>query len=78
MWGDRDGIIPVAHGRVAHEAMPGSRLEVFERSGHFPHMDDTPRFVAVLDEFLATTEPARLDPETLRERIRAGGARLAA
>jgi pimeloyl-ACP methyl ester carboxylesterase len=77
VWGERDPIIPVAHGRAAHGAMPGSRLEVFDASGHFPHMDDTARFVAVLDDFLATTEPAHLDPETLRARILEGGARLA-
>ncbi len=69
VWGERDPLIPADHGRAAHAAMPGSRLEVFEDSGHFPHMDDTMRFVEVLSDFLATTEPARLDPETLRERI---------
>jgi hypothetical protein len=59
--------------------MPGSRLEVFEGSGHFPHMDATYRFVSVLDDFLASTDPAQLDPETLRERILSGdAARLAA
>jgi len=78
VWGERDPIIPVAHGRAAHAAMPGSRLEVFDASGHFPHMDDTTRFVAVLDDFLATTESATLDPETLRERILEGEPRLAA
>jgi pimeloyl-ACP methyl ester carboxylesterase len=79
VWGERDPIIPVSHGRDAHAAMPGSRLEVFEGSGHFPHMDATWRFVTVLDDFLASTEPAHLDPETLRERILSGdAARLAA
>jgi pimeloyl-ACP methyl ester carboxylesterase len=78
VWGERDPIIPVAHGRAAHAAMPGSRLEVFEDSGHFPHMDATPRFVEVFEDFLTTTEPAHLDPETLRERILGGDDRLAA
>ncbi len=79
VWGERDPIIPAAHGRAAHAAMPGSRLEVFEGSGHFPHMDATYRFVSVLDDFLASTDPAQLDPETLRERILSGdAARLAA
>jgi pimeloyl-ACP methyl ester carboxylesterase len=72
LWGERDPIIPVAHAHDAHAAMPGSRLEVFAASGHFPHMDDTVRFVEVLRDFLATTEPARLDSETLRSRILEG------
>jgi pimeloyl-ACP methyl ester carboxylesterase len=73
VWGRRDPIIPVAHGSVAHAAMPGSRLEVFERSGHFPHLDDPVHFVELLREFVAGTEPAELDVETLRARIRTGG-----
>jgi pimeloyl-ACP methyl ester carboxylesterase len=69
VWGERDPIIPAAHGRAAHAAMPGSRLELFERAGHFPHMDETVRFVEVLCDFLATTEPAELDPDALRQRL---------
>jgi pimeloyl-ACP methyl ester carboxylesterase len=34
VWGERDSIIPVAHGAAAHEAMPGSRFEVFPGAGH--------------------------------------------
>ena len=48
VWGERDPIIPAVHGRAAHEAMPGSQLELFAASGHFPHMDDAVRFVDVL------------------------------
>src|SRR5215213_279825 len=55
VWGRRDPIIPVAHGVGAHAAMPGSRLEVFERSGHFPHLDDPVHFVELLREFVAGT-----------------------
>jgi pimeloyl-ACP methyl ester carboxylesterase len=72
VWGERDPVIPVAHGRAAHVAMPGSWLEVFPLSGHFPHMDDPVRFIEVVHRFLADTEPATLDAETLRERIRLG------
>jgi pimeloyl-ACP methyl ester carboxylesterase len=72
VWGERDPIIPVAHAQAAHAAMPGSRLEVFDASGHFPHMDATVRFVEVLCDFLDTTEPAKLDPESLRTRILEG------
>ena len=30
IWGTHDSVIPVSHARLAHAAMPGSRLEVFE------------------------------------------------
>ena len=36
VWGDRDPIIPMAHGIAAHEAIPGSRLEIFEGVGPLP------------------------------------------
>ena len=78
VWGDRDPIIPVRHGHRAHEEMPGSRLEIFEGAGHFPHRNDPLRFVADLSDFLATTEPAKVDPEIMRRRLRKPDAALAA
>src|SRR5205807_3610098 len=39
IWGRHDSIIPVTHGRAAHERLPSSRLEVLDRSGHFPQLD---------------------------------------
>ena len=58
LWGARDPMIPVEHGRRAHELMPHSRLEVFDDAGHFPFRDEPLRFVRVLQDFIATTEPA--------------------
>jgi pimeloyl-ACP methyl ester carboxylesterase len=78
VWGGRDPIIPAHHGRAAHEAMPGSRFECFHEAGHFPHLNDPERFVAALSAFLRETEPAVLDPNTLRERIRTGDQALSA
>lgn len=66
VWGDKDRIIPVAHGREAHESMPGSRFEVFPGAGHFPFNDDPERFVAVLNDFISTTEPAAFDDDLVR------------
>jgi len=66
VWGERDPMIPVAHGRAAHAAMPGSRLEVFEHAGHFPFNDDPVRFAELLGDFIATTEPATHDEHRLR------------
>jgi pimeloyl-ACP methyl ester carboxylesterase len=74
IWGRRDPLIPAAHGEFAHGEMPGSRLEIFEEAGHFPHLDDPIRFAAVLRDFLEDTEPAQFDFtdedfDALRERI---------
>jgi pimeloyl-ACP methyl ester carboxylesterase len=66
VWGDRDTIIPVSHAYAAHEAIPGSRLEIIEGTGHFPHVEAPERFLAVLTDFLETTEPAHLDPAELQ------------
>lgn len=77
IWGERDGIIPVEHGYLAHELMPGSQLEVFDRSGHFPHRDEPVRFVQTLSEFMLGTRAADLRAEDLRDRLLAGGDDLA-
>jgi pimeloyl-ACP methyl ester carboxylesterase len=60
----------VAHGRRAHELIPGSRLEVFERSGHFPHLDEPDRFTRTLRDWLATTEPGEMDLDDFQAAIR--------
>jgi pimeloyl-ACP methyl ester carboxylesterase len=66
VWGERDSIIPVAHGVAAHEAMPGSRLEVFPGAGHVPHDADPERFAAVLSDFCESTDGARLTADHWR------------
>jgi len=72
VWGDDDPIIPADHGRNAHEAMPGSRLEVLEGVGHFPQLERPLEFARILGRFLAETEAAELDTATLRENLLAG------
>jgi len=74
VWGRRDPLIPAAHGEFAHGEMPGSRLEIFEEAGHFPHLDEPVLFAGVLREFLEDTEPSEFefsdqDIDELRERI---------
>jgi len=66
IWGDRDRIIPVEHGRAAAELIDGSRFEVFPGAGHFPHRADPVRFVDTLRDFMATTEPAWIDEDVAR------------
>ena len=58
VWGARDRLIPSWHGVLAHQAWPGSRLEVFPRAGHFPHLDDPERFAALIRDFVPRSNPA--------------------
>lgn len=72
LWGSADSVIPVRHAELAHRAMPGSRLEIFEGAGHFPHRADPDRFLRVVEEFVTTTDPPEYDPQTWRNLLRAG------
>jgi pimeloyl-ACP methyl ester carboxylesterase len=72
IWGSSDSVIPVSHARMAHAAMPGAQLEVFDGSGHFPFHDDPDRFVEVVERFIDSTDPAVYDQEYLRDLLRAG------
>ncbi|CAN5178387.1 alpha/beta fold hydrolase [soil metagenome] len=56
VWGDKDKIIPVSHGYAAHEALPGSRLEIMPGLGHFPHVESPTAVVELLEDFIASTE----------------------
>jgi pimeloyl-ACP methyl ester carboxylesterase len=69
VWGDRDPMIPAAHGVATHEAIPHSRLELFAGAGHYPYEEDPERFVAVLADFIATTEPSTYDEAEIRRRL---------
>lgn len=72
IWGSHDVVVPVSHARLAHDAMPGSRLEIFGNAGHFPFHDDPDRFLEVVEDFIDDTEPAEYDAAALRELLRIG------
>ena len=72
VWGSADNIIPVAHAQAAHEAMPGSRLEILDDVGHFPHAEDPHRFAEILADFIATTDPADFADVGFQELLAAG------
>lgn len=59
IWGDNDKIIPVEHGIAAHEAMPGSRLDILPGVGHYPHAEAPEAVARIFEDFL-TTAPARV------------------
>jgi pimeloyl-ACP methyl ester carboxylesterase len=52
VWGFSDRVIPVQAALSYHRRIPGSRLEIFERTGHVPQLERPARFNALLDEFL--------------------------
>jgi pimeloyl-ACP methyl ester carboxylesterase len=70
VWGERDAVLPVDHGRAARQAIPGSRLEIFEHAGHLPQLDDPQRFIAVFEDFIATTDPSTFSIERWAELLR--------
>jgi pimeloyl-ACP methyl ester carboxylesterase len=73
IWGTKDVVVPVQHAWMAHSAMPGSRLEIFEGSGHFPFHDDPARFIDVVQRFIDTTQPSEYDQTALRALLCTGG-----
>ena len=74
IWGQHDSIIPVSHGYSTHEQVPGSHLEVFADSGHFPQLDEPERFLDVLIGFIDSTEPATVDAVRWRQMLKDGRA----
>jgi len=52
VWGDRDRVIPPAHGLYAAKALPNVRFEIFEGCGHYPHWENPERFNQLVAEFL--------------------------
>ena len=67
IWGDRDQVIPVSHAHIAHELMPGSRLEIVEGAGHFLPIERPELVDRLLRDFLATTKPAHVSPQRWQE-----------
>jgi len=72
VWGDRDPIVPVAHGALAAEALPHARLTIVPKSGHMPHRTAPGPFAAAVREFVASTAAAHHDLDRVTELLRAG------
>ncbi|HVO92860.1 MAG TPA: alpha/beta hydrolase [Terriglobales bacterium] len=39
LWGERDGVVPPAHGKAYHEGIAGSKFVTFPAAGHLPHLE---------------------------------------
>lgn len=53
VWGMNDHVVRVEDALAYHRLIPGSRLELFERTGHLPQLERPARFNRLLDDFLA-------------------------
>jgi pimeloyl-ACP methyl ester carboxylesterase len=76
VWGTDDPVIPVEHGRRAHEIVEHSRYVEIEGSGHWPMLDAPDRVHRELTSFLEETEPFEWSMEHVRERLRRGPERI--
>ncbi len=72
IWGEDDIVIPVSHARIAHAAMPNSRLAIFQGSGHMPFRDHPDQFVEIIERFIESAPPAELDHDRLGSLLRGG------
>jgi pimeloyl-ACP methyl ester carboxylesterase len=61
VWGERDNTIPIEHGRRAHQTIAQSTFRTLPQAAHFPHLEDPDGLSQLLREFVATTQPARLE-----------------
>jgi pimeloyl-ACP methyl ester carboxylesterase len=57
VWGVQDHILPVEYAPVAARTIPGARLQIFDRCGHFPMLERAAEFNALLLEFLEQAHP---------------------
>jgi len=60
VWGAHDTLVPVKDAKRMQELIPGSRSEVFERTGHVAMLERPERFNRLLREFL-DEEPEQRD-----------------
>lgn len=53
MWGASDRFVtPGYYGTAYRDAIPGARLEIVERAGHFPHLEQPEAFIERVRKFL--------------------------
>ena len=52
VWGRQDRLIPVTHGRLLTETVPGARLRILDRCGHCPQVERPDLLVPLLLSFL--------------------------
>jgi pimeloyl-ACP methyl ester carboxylesterase len=54
VWGAGDQIIPVECGQQFEESIPGSRLQIMQECGHWPHYERPQELAELVGKFLRT------------------------
>jgi pimeloyl-ACP methyl ester carboxylesterase len=76
LWGERDTLIPIEHGRRFVEHMSGAVFTSFAGCGHYLHRDRPAEFVRVVRAFLDSPTAARVTLRPMPEIKAALPARL--
>lgn len=52
IWGEHDKTVTVSYGKKMYRLVPNAQLEVIDNAGHFPHLEDSKRFLHYVTDFL--------------------------
>ncbi|MEA3435028.1 MAG: alpha/beta hydrolase [Thermodesulfobacteriota bacterium] len=52
IWGEKDRILPVSHGKKGHEKMPNAKLRIISGAGHTPFIDLPEEFNDIILHFI--------------------------
>ena len=52
IYGDKDIVVHPEQWKPLYDGLPGCRVERFTTAGHFPMLDEPPRFIHILRDFL--------------------------
>ena len=52
VWGQHDEATPLHQGYDFHVKIPSAKLEIFEKSGHFPFQDEPKKFIETITTFI--------------------------
>ena len=59
IWGERDRVLPLSHGRRLQSELPNARLAIVAGAGHLPHEELPDKVNQLLSSFLDDTERPR-------------------
>lgn len=53
IWGEDDAQVKLKYARIMYQKIPYSRIEILEKTGHFPHTENPQKFLYYLIDFLS-------------------------